>query len=109
MADLAHSCIYSWYVTPEEYGGILGLDFADNGLPTLSEFSRAYYEASNQPDRLEVFHIVLALFRNAVIFQGIASRAKAGNAASQNAAAVGKLAPIFARRAVDLIESSGQL
>lgn len=109
MADLAHSCIYSWYVTPEEYGGILGLDFADHGLPTLSEFSRAYYEASNQSDRLEVFHIVLALFRNAVIFQGIASRAKAGNAASQNAAAVGKLAPIFARRAVDLIESSGQL
>ena len=53
-----------------------------------------------------MFHIALALFRNAVIFQGIASRAKAGNANAGNATDVGRLASTFARRAVELIETS---
>lgn len=107
MADLAHTCIYGWYVTPQEYGGLLGLDLPAHGLPTLDAFTAAYYEASDQKDRLGVFHIALALFRNAVIFQGIASRARAGNANARNATDVGRLASTFARRAAELIEMSG--
>jgi aminoglycoside phosphotransferase (APT) family kinase protein len=104
MADLAHTCVYSWYVKAEEYGGILGLDLAHRGLPSLDEFCAAYYSASGQEERLGAFHLVLALFRNAVIFEGIASRARAGNASSKDAAVVGELAPVFARRAVALID-----
>ncbi|MGB3830470.1 MAG: phosphotransferase family protein [Mesorhizobium sp.] len=106
MADLAHTCVYGWYMAPNEYGGLLGLDLPEFGLLTLEEFASAYYEASDQPDRLNVFHIVLALFRNAVIFQGIASRARAGNANAENAAHVGRLASVLAGRAVELIGRS---
>lgn len=105
LADLAHTCMFSWFVTPQEYGGIRGCDPQEYGLPTLEEFASVYYENSGQAERLGVFHLVLALFRNAVIFQGIASRARAGNASAENAASVGRLAPIFARRALELIEA----
>jgi hypothetical protein len=49
---------------------------------------------------------VFALFRFAVIFEGIAVRARTGNAAADNAASVGELAPIFARRAVEAIAAA---
>ena len=107
MADLAHSCIYSWYLTPEEYGGILGLDLVGEGLPVMQDFISDYAAAGSNV-LLKKFHIVLAMFRNAVIFQGIAARAKAGNAAASNAEAVGRLAPVIARRAVALIESDAE-
>ena len=102
LADLAHSCIYGWYVTPQEYGGLLGLDLEQHGLPTQERFADAYYAQSGQVEKLGTFHSVLALFRNAVIFEGIASRAKAGNASASNAADVGQLTTVFARRAMAL-------
>ncbi|MDB5533047.1 MAG: putative kinase, aminoglycoside phosphotransferase family, partial [Hyphomicrobiales bacterium] len=48
-----------------------------------------------------------ALFRFAVIFEGIAARARAGNAAGGNAAEVAHLALNFARRAAMLARASG--
>ena len=51
------------------------------------------------------FHLAFALFRFAVIFEGIAARAKAGTAAGVNASEVGHLAANFARRAIEVIES----
>jgi hypothetical protein len=56
----------------------------------------------------EPFHMAFALFRFAVIFEGIAARAKAGNAADANAAAVGPLAASFAQHAVDVLSSNRQ-
>ena len=56
--------------------------------------------------RLEPFHVVFALFRFAVIFVGIADRARAGNAAGQDAARIGRLAGNFATRALDLARTS---
>jgi hypothetical protein len=47
--------------------------------------------------------LVFALFRFAVIFIGIADRARAGSAASDNAAEVGGLTTNFAERALELI------
>ena len=47
--------------------------------------------------------MAFALFRWSVIFEGIAARAKAGNAASENAAEVGRLSGVFAQRAAALI------
>ena len=42
-----------------------------------------------------------------VILEGIAGRAKAGNAAAENAAQVGDLSVAYARRAAELIETQG--
>ena len=104
IADLAHSCIYSWLIRPEEYGGIMGLDLAGLGLLSQEEFAATYFEAIGTVPRLTAFDLAFALFRNAVIFQGIAARAEAGNAAAANATQVGALAPIFAARGLAIAQ-----
>jgi aminoglycoside phosphotransferase (APT) family kinase protein len=106
LADLAHSCI-AWHSRPEEYGGFLGLDYKGLGIPDQAEYTAAYYEASHRPARMTRFHLAFALFRFAMIFEGIAARAKAGTAAAANAAEVGHLSTNFARRAIEVIEGPG--
>jgi hypothetical protein len=52
---------------------------------------------------------VFALFRLAVIFEGIAARARSGVAASENAAEVGALSSTFAERAVQILDGSSSI
>jgi len=103
MADLAHSCM-GWHSSPGEFGGLLGLDLEALGLPAESEFLAAYAAASGEPASILPFHHAFALFRFAVIFEGIAARAKAGNAAAADAAELGHLSERFAARAIEVIE-----
>jgi aminoglycoside phosphotransferase (APT) family kinase protein len=105
LADLAHACM-GWHSGPHEYGGLAGLDLAALGIPGEAEFTETYYAASHHGLRMARFHMVFALFRFAVIFEGIAARAKAGNATDANAAAVGPLAASFARHAVDVMSGN---
>jgi aminoglycoside phosphotransferase (APT) family kinase protein len=105
LADLAHACM-GWHSGPHEYGGLTGLDLATLGIPGEAEFTQSYYEAAHHGLRMTRFHMAFALFRFAVIFEGIAARAKAGNAADANAAAVGPLAASFARHAVDVLSGN---
>jgi aminoglycoside phosphotransferase (APT) family kinase protein len=103
LADLAHSCI-AWHSRPDEYGGLLGLDLDELGIPEEADYTAAYYKVSRHAVRMTSFHLAFALFRFAVIFEGIAARAKAGSAAAANASEVGRLAANFARRAIEVIE-----
>jgi aminoglycoside phosphotransferase (APT) family kinase protein len=98
LADLAHSCI-AWHCRPDEYGGLLGLDLDALGLPGQGEFERAYHAASPDGLRMLPFHLAFALFRFALVFAGIAARAKAGNAAGSDAHRLGELCDVFAARA----------
>jgi aminoglycoside phosphotransferase (APT) family kinase protein len=106
LADLAHTCVFTWMIGPDEYGGLAGADLDALGLPSMGDFAEAYARASGRRDRLERFHLVFALFRNAVLFDGIADRANRGNAAADNAATVGRLAPRLADRAAALIDGA---
>jgi len=54
------------------------------------------------------FHIAFALFRFAVIFVGIAERARQGSAASTDAAALAPLARRFAIRGCGIIDRPGR-
>ena len=102
LADLGFACM-TWHCAPDEYGGILGLDLAGLGIPSKAEFV-AHYMAHAQPTaQLTDFHVIFALFRFAVIFVGIADRAKAGNAAGNNVDDLAPLARSFALRALALI------
>lgn len=103
LADLAHSAMI-WRSSPQEYGGILGLDVERRGIPTLQGYCAAYREAGGRGE-LKPFHLAFALFRFAVIFEGIAARARDGSAAADNAAEVGPLAERFAARAVETIRT----
>lgn len=98
LADLAFCCI-AWRSAPDEYGGILGLDRSGLGIPSEAEFVAHYFKHAMPTPPLLRFHIVLALFRFAVIFVGISDRARSGTASSRDAAEVGVLAAKFAERA----------
>ena len=105
FADLGFACL-PWNTGPDEYGGLLGLDLDELGIPSQREFV-ARYEASQAPAsplQLQPFHIAFALFRFAVIFVGIADRAHDGTAAASGAAALGPLAARFAARGMQLAE-----
>lgn len=103
LADLGF-CVMPWHTAPDEYGGILGLDRPALGLPEERDFVRHYYRHAIATPELQPFHMAFALFRFAVIFVGIADRARAGNAAAGNAADVAPLARRFAERALEIIE-----
>ncbi len=101
LADLGFCCM-PWHTAPSEYGGILGLNHQALGIPDEAAFIARYFETAGMPPSLTRFHVVFALFRFAVIFVGIADRARAGSAAAENAAALGPLAARFAERALEV-------
>ncbi len=103
LADLGFCCM-AWHTSPDEYGGLLGLDFANEGFPTEAEFVARYMAARPDSGPLLPFHIIFALFRFSVIFVGIADRARAGNAAAADAQNIGPLARRFAIRACEIID-----
>ncbi|HEV7259439.1 MAG TPA: phosphotransferase family protein [Bosea sp. (in: a-proteobacteria)] len=102
LSDAAFSCL-PWHSTPQMYAGIVGLDRQDLGIPTQAEYLERYCTAAGRkgPGR---FHLAFSLLRFAVILDGIAARAKAGNAAAENAVAVGEMAESFALRAEAVID-----
>lgn len=107
LADLGF-CVMPWHTSPDEYGGILGLDRAALGLPSEAEFVARYREGNPGVSELLPFHKAFALFRFSVIFVGIADRVKAGTAAGRNASEIGPLARRFAIRALEIVEGRAQ-
>ena len=63
----------------------------------MEEYAQTYAERTGRAriENLE-FYIVFSMFRMAAIVQGIVMRAKQGNASSDNAADVGKMAKAIA-------------
>lgn len=105
LSDVAFSCL-PWHSTPSMYAGIVGLDREALGIPTQDEYIARYCAAAGRAEGPGRFHLAFSLFRFAVILDGIAARAKTGNAAAENAVAVGAMAESFAERADALVEAS---
>ncbi|WP_425093693.1 phosphotransferase family protein [Tropicimonas sp. S265A] len=101
LADLGFASM-AWFSAPDEYGGLLGLDLEAEGLPSHHDFVAAYTEAAPPTAPLRPFHIAFAMFRFAVIFVGIADRARSGSAAGENAALLAPMAAAFAHRGRDI-------
>jgi aminoglycoside phosphotransferase (APT) family kinase protein len=103
LADLAFNCIL-YHSTPEDYGGVTGLDTEVLGIPSEDTYVRRYCERVGREDGITPFHLAFSMFRFAVIFEGIAQRARTGTATSADAAHVGRLSLAFARHACALID-----
>ena len=103
LADVAFNCI-AYHTLPSEYGGLRGLDLAALGIPSQADYLAHYYQHSGRRDGVTGFHFAFALFRLAVIFEGIAARAAEGSAVADNAAEVGQLGRAFASRAVEFVD-----
>ncbi|MDO8706014.1 MAG: phosphotransferase family protein [Sulfuricaulis sp.] len=104
LADVAYSCM-PWHTLPTEFDGIRGLDWPGLGIPSPQEYLAHYRQCSGREESVTAFHLAFSQFRFAVILEGIAARALAGNAAGADAAAVGNQAGAIAKRAVELIEA----
>jgi aminoglycoside phosphotransferase (APT) family kinase protein len=102
LADVAYSSI-PWLTEPDVFEGVRGLDLRALQLPSQREYLAAYREASGRREEVEPFHHAFSLFRFAVILEGISARARAGNAAGEDAVAVGRLSSRFARYAAELV------
>ena len=104
LADLGFAAM-AWHTTPKDYGGIAGLDFESLGIPSKDAFVNAYMKHAKDKSPLMPFHIAFALFRFAVIFVGIAERARLGNAAGKNAAEIAPLAQRFAEIGLSIMRN----
>ncbi|MGC9417679.1 MAG: phosphotransferase family protein [Rhodovulum sp.] len=102
LADLGFACM-TWLCAPDEYGGIRGLDLDALGIPERQEFVAHYHAHAAPTAPLLPFHMVFALFRFAVIFVGIADRARTGTAVDAGATRFAHLPEALAARALDLI------
>jgi aminoglycoside phosphotransferase (APT) family kinase protein len=105
MLDLGHIWSAVWATTPDEYGGVLGVDLDAACLPTADEFLAEYFAAAGIGTELDPFYRVLALFRNSGIFHGIGRRAEAGTATAANASQQGATAHAYLQRALDITRS----
>lgn len=108
LADLAF-CALAWHLSPDEYGGILGLDHDALGLPSEEDFVARYMERNPGTAPLTTFHKAFALFRFSVIWVGIADRVRLGNAAGADAATHEGMARRLAIRGVEVIEGKHSL
>lgn len=106
LADVAYNCI-AWHTAVNEFSGMRGLDLQALGIPSQQEYLDHYRLCSGREDNISAFHLAFSMFRFAVILEGVASRARDGSAAADNAAEVGQLCGAFARRAVQVIDGTG--
>jgi aminoglycoside phosphotransferase (APT) family kinase protein len=89
LADFSYHCM-AWHIPPGAFRGIGGLNHAELGIPSESEYIRRYCERTGfvTPELLKAdwnFYMAYNLFRLAAILQGIAKRVEAGTAASAQA------------------------
>jgi len=108
LADLGFMAM-AWRTTPKDYGGIASLDLQRLGIPSEEEFIQFYMRLSKHAVTFEPFHIAFALFRFAVIFVGIADRARLGNAAGNNAEEIAPLAERFAEIGLSVLQNGSCL
>lgn len=97
LADLGF-VVMPWWSAPDEYGGILGLDHDAMGLPAEAAFLARHAAAAPGIGAPGAFHRAFALYRFAVIFLGIAERARTGTASDPAAHRLAPLAARFAER-----------
>lgn len=91
LADLGYN-VQGFYM-PAGAGAVGGLRLMPPGIPTVGDYAAAYARRTGREriDDLE-FYIVFSMFRMAAIVQGIVMRARQGNASSDDAAGVGRMA-----------------
>jgi aminoglycoside phosphotransferase (APT) family kinase protein len=96
-ADFAYHCM-TWRLPTEVRRGLRDFDLPGLGIPTESEYLRRYCERTGRASIPDFdYYVAFNLFRLAAILQGVAARARLGNASSARAAECGELAPAVAK------------
>ena len=92
IADFAYHCM-TWRLTPAEFRGMHGFDFAALGIPSEEEYVAMYCRRTGRASIPHWdFYLAYNMFRLAGILQGIMGRVVEGTASSQHAIESGKRA-----------------
>ena len=92
LADFANNTL-AWWLEPEVFRGLLGVDLPGLGIPSAADYVAAYNtRTGRQPGPGWDVYVVFNLFRLAAIVQGIAKRSQDGTASDPSAAALGRMA-----------------
>ena len=99
IADLAWNCMgYHYPPEPGDTASFAGRDLKELGIPTEEDYLAAYCRRTGRASIENwPFFVAFSFFRGASIQQGIAMRAKLGNAAAPDAADRGSRARISAQ------------
>jgi aminoglycoside phosphotransferase (APT) family kinase protein len=90
MADFTYQ-LMQWVLPGDQRGGLLGLDLAGLGIPSIEEYVAAYCERTGRSGIPELdWYFAYNMFRLAAICQGIAGRVRDGTAASPQAVLMGE-------------------
>lgn len=115
LCDLANLCIM--YLMPQSekaaISGVAGLDLQNLAIPTRRQLLEMYADHRTKSDdipseeirRWSGFYLAFVTFKNAVIVQGVAQRAKAGVASSARANEVAKALPIICMMAQSILDT----
>lgn len=91
LSDFAYNCM-PFRMPRSLRKGLAGLDLAALGIPGEAEYVRRYCQRTGRDHAPNFdFYIAFNLFRLAAILQGVAARARAGNASSERAVETGAL------------------
>lgn len=111
LVDFAYSAL-TWRMPGGGFRGLAGVDIAALGIPSEAEYVARYCARSGHPLAVDGTmphwntYLVFNLFRLAAILQGVAARARQGNAASEQAVAMGQQARPLAEAAWQLAQGA---
>jgi len=105
LVDLAYQCMQLRMPAGEGYApGLEGIDRTALGIPTEAEYVRRYCERTGIGTiKNWSFYLAFSFFRLAAIIQGVAKRARDGNASNPRAAELGRWVEPLARMALGVI------
>jgi aminoglycoside phosphotransferase (APT) family kinase protein len=108
MADLAYFCMCLRIPPSEDFKGLGGLNRAELHIPEEHNLIELYCEYGGAA-KIEhwPFYMAFSFFRLAAIAQGVLKRALDGNAASDNAAQVGKMTTVLSQIALETVSDAG--
>jgi aminoglycoside phosphotransferase (APT) family kinase protein len=105
IADFAYH-IMIWRVPPNLFRGLKGADLYALGIPTEKEYVDDYCRRTGRDPRTDMrFYGAFSFFRLAAILQGIAKRAKEGNASAADAVSLGARAAPLAQIGWDMVNT----
>jgi aminoglycoside phosphotransferase (APT) family kinase protein len=98
LADLGYFCMALRLPRNPALPGLAGLDRAELGIPDEAAILHRYTELTGRPMPADwPFVLAFSFFRLAAIAQGVAKRAKQGNASSEKAAQAGHMTALLAK------------
>jgi aminoglycoside phosphotransferase (APT) family kinase protein len=108
LVDFAYHCM-TWRMDTGSARGLAGIDLDSLGIPNEAAYLRRYLERIGSERTVSAadwtYYLIFNMFRLVGILQGVAARAKQGNASSEDAAQTGKRTRPLAEQAWALAQA----